>query len=170
MDWSLRSVAPADEAFLLHVYASTRADELALTRWDDATCDRFVRQQAQAQAAHYQAHWPDATHAVIVLHQDGVRHDAGRLWLDRRTDALHVLDIALLPEWRGRGLGRAVLQEVRARAQGAAVTIYVETHNPARRLYERLGFQPVGQPDGVHQFMRWEPVKTQTLECSDEQA
>lgn len=156
-DWALRPLGPADEAFLLRVYAGTRADELALTAWDDATREAFVRMQYRAQSTHYQQHWPDAEHVVIVLREGASAHDVGRLWLDRGADAVHVLDIALLPERRGQGLGRLVLQQLMAEAwtQGRALTIYVETGNPARRLYDRLGFAPVGPPDGLHQFMRW---------------
>lgn len=172
MDWSLRPVTAADAAFLLQVFASTRADELALTGWPPAQCDAFVRQQAAAQARHYQAHWPQAEHTVITLHQDGQAHDAGRLWLDRRGDAVHVLDIALLPAWRGQGLGGRVLRRLMAdaAAQGQALTIHVEAGNPARHLYDRLGFRPVGHPDGVHQFMRWHAAETTRLEHCDEQA
>jgi ribosomal protein S18 acetylase RimI-like enzyme len=170
MDWLLRPAGPADADFLLRVYASTREDELAQTGWDAAMRQAFVRQQWQAQARHYQQHWPQAEHGVISVRRGAALHPAGRLWLDRRAEALHVLDISLLPEWRGQGLGGAVLRQLMAGPTGGAVSIYVETHNPARRLYDRLGFQPVGQPDGVHQFMRWHAVTTQALEGCDEQA
>jgi ribosomal protein S18 acetylase RimI-like enzyme len=172
MDWALRPVGSADEAFLLRVYAGTRADELALTSWDEATRETFVRMQAHAQAAHYQAHWPEAEHTVITLRQGRAWQDVGRLWLHRRADAVHVLDIALLPEWRSQGLGRRVLQHLMAdaEAQGRVLTIYVEAGNSARRLYDRLGFEPVGQSDGVHQFMRWRRVTTKAMETCNEQA
>jgi ribosomal protein S18 acetylase RimI-like enzyme len=83
-----------------------------------------------------------------------------------------VLDIALLPERRGQGLGTRVLQQLMAdtAAEGRALTIYVEAGNPARRLYDRLGLEPVGEPDGLHQFMRWRGVRTTSLETCDEQA
>ena len=172
MDWALRPVAPADADFLLRVYAGTRAEELALTAWDEPTRQHFVRLQCQAQARHYQQHWPAAEHSVILAAQSGQWHDVGRLWLDRRIGAVHVLDIALLPAWRGQGIGRCCLRQLQAQARAAAcdVTIYVESGNPARRLYDRLGFVPVGQPDGVHQFMAWRHVKTAIWEHCDEQA
>lgn len=172
MDWTLRAAGPTDADFLLRVFAGTRADELALTGWNPQQCEVFIRQQALAQATHYQAHWPDAEHAVIECPLDGRRQDIGRLWLHRRADAVHVLDIALLPSWRGRGLGTQVLRRVAAEAAavGRALTIYVEAGNPARRLYDRLGFEPVGEADGVHQFMRWRCVRTTSLEICDEQA
>jgi len=172
MDWSLRPATAADDAFLLRVYAGTRADELALTPWDDGQRSAFVRQQHQAQAVHYRMQCPDAELSVIVARIDGAPQDLGRLWLHRRADTVHVLDIALLAEWRGHGIGTACLARLmqEATAGGRAVTIYVEAGNPARRLYERLGFVPTGEPQGVHQHMAWRPVMTASMEACDEQA
>ena len=172
MEWTLRPVDAADNSFLLRVYAGTRVDELALTTWDEATKDAFVRMQYRAQARHYKAHWPGAEHGVITVQQHGVSRDVGRLWLHRRVDTVHVLDIAVLPEWRSRGVGGRVLRHLmdEADASGRALTIYVEAANPARRLYDRLGFQPVGQPDGAHQFMRWRHVTMEAMETCNEQA
>ena len=172
MDWALRPVGAEDEPFLMRVYAGTRADELAVTKWDEVTRDAFIRMQYSAQARHYGAHWLDAEHAVVTVRQDGVALDVGRLWLDRRADAVHVLDISILPEWRSQGLGRRVLQHLmdEAKATSRTLTIYVEVGNTARHLYDRLGFQPDGQPDGVHQFMHWRPVTTEVMETCNEQA
>lgn len=171
MSWALRPVETADEALLLQVYASTRAEELALTPWDAATRDAFVQMQAQAQARHYQAHWPGAEHKIITLTLGSTRHDVGRLWFDWRLGTVHVLDLTLLPAWRGQGIGTQVLQHLMedARARGLALTIYVEAGNPARHLYERLGLRPVGPPSGVHQFMRWKATPTHLMETCDEQ-
>lgn len=173
MDWTLRPVTPADDAFLLRVYAGTRADELALTGWDEARCQAFVAMQFRAQAFHYHAHWPDAEHSVIELRDEHeVVHDVGRLWLHRRPDVHHLLDVALLPAWRGRGVGSALLLALmdEAASRGLGLTIHVENGNPARRLYDRLGFRPEGLPAGIHQFMRWRRETLATTETAHEQA
>ena len=59
---------------------------------------------------------------------------------------------------RGRGIGTRILNEIvaEARASGSAVRIYVEKFNPARRLYERLGFR-VTEERGLHVLMANEP-------------
>jgi ribosomal protein S18 acetylase RimI-like enzyme len=154
MDYRLRLATAADEAWQLAIYASTRADELALTGWPPSQCEAFVRQQHQAQQRHYAQHFPrSACHLILVGDEDEV---AGRLWLDERSDRLHILDIALLPAWRGQGLGARCLLALAERAadQGRGLSIQVEIHNPARRLYERLGFVADGEPQGLHQAMQ----------------
>jgi GNAT superfamily N-acetyltransferase len=171
----LRSVEPADQELLLRAYASTRAGEMALTGWDAATRDAFVRMQFQAQTHHYRRCWPASEHAVIEVHRAGAVHAAGRLWTDRRADAIHVLDIVVLPTWAGRGIGTQCLRRLidEAAASGRAVSIHVEQGNPARRLYERLGFAPTGPQQGLHQPMAWRPaahVPNTEREACDEQA
>jgi ribosomal protein S18 acetylase RimI-like enzyme len=152
---ALRRVVPDDRALLLAVYASTRAEELAVTGWPEETKAAFLAQQFDAQDTHYRAHFPDASQDVILV--DG--EPAGRLYVDRREDEILLVEIALLPAFRGRGAGgellRAVISE--AEAAGKPVSIHVERENRALGLYERLGFRPVGE-HGVHLRMEWDPA------------
>lgn len=154
---ALRPVAEADEGLLLRVYASTRAAELALTDWDETSRDSFVRMQFDAQTTHYWQHWPTSEHSVIEAASKGQTCAVGRLWVDRRVEEIHVLDIAVLPEWCNRGIGGICLARLMNEASQAnkTLTIHVEQGNQARRLYDRLGFQPVGPQQGLHQHMVW---------------
>lgn len=151
----------ADEPALLAIYASTRAAELQLTGWPAAQCEAFVRMQYQAQQQHYWQHHPHALCQLIVGADGRV---AGRLWVSRQEQALHVLDISLMPFARGQGLGTQCLRELlaQAQAQGLAVSICVEIHNPAQQLYQRLGFVPQGEPQGLYQRMAWQPTTAAT--------
>jgi GNAT superfamily N-acetyltransferase len=151
----------SDMGSLFRIYASTRVDELALTDWDEAQKEAFLRQQFGAQHAHYRQHYPGASFDLILV--DGAT--AGRLYLDRWPDQLRIVDIALLPEWRGRGIGGALLRSIleRAAALGLPVTIHVEQFNPALSLYERLGFRPVSM-HGVYLLMRWSPEEENDAE------
>lgn len=162
----LQPVTPADEGVLLAIYAATRADEVALTGWNATTAAAFVRMQFDAQSTHYRQSHPAAQHALVVVGA----HPAGRLWVDRSETALHVLDIALLPAWRGLGIGGLCLQRLldEAAADGKTVTIHVETGNPARRLYERLGFAAQGPVRGIHQLMVWRAAATGQADTSEE--
>jgi len=110
--------------------------------------------QFDAQRAHYQTYAPQSEWLVILL--DG--QPAGRLIVDR-SDAQRIAlkDIAILPEFRGRGAGTYVLQALieEARAAGKQLLLHVEAFNPALKLYQRLGFRPTGVQRGVYEEMVW---------------
>ena len=153
---AFRPAGEADLEFLYRPYASTREEELARVPWSAAEKEEFLRFQFSAQHRHYQEHFPRASFDLVLV--DG--EPAGRLYVDRRDDEIRLIDIALLPEHRGRGIGgrlmRAVLDE--ARADGLPVQIHVERDNPAMRLYDRLGFAKV-EEQGVYWLMRWSPSR-----------
>jgi GNAT superfamily N-acetyltransferase len=151
----LRSARASDRALLLAVYASTRAEELAVVPWDEPTKQAFLAQQFEAQDVHYKRHYPDATFELIEV--DG--EPAGRLYVDRRKEEIRIIDIALLPPFRGRGIGAALLRELidEADANGRKLSIHVERENRARTLYERLGFAEVSDEGGVYVLMERPP-------------
>ena len=143
----LRPVTPADEPFLLRVYAGTRAEELAAVPWTAEQKDAFVAHQFAAQSAHYARHYTGLSADVILV--DG--RPAGRLLVARWAREIRIVDIALLPEFRGAGTGSRLLDRLIAEADavGKLLSIHVERQNPAMHLYERLGFRPVAE-EGVY--------------------
>ena len=147
-----RAVEPGDEELLYRVYASTRTEELAPVPWTEAQKEAFLRMQFQAQSRDYAENYPAAELLVILV--DAA--PAGRLYLDRNADRLLIIDIALLPGHRGTGIGGGILRRLQAEAAAAAlpVQIHVERMNPALRLYQRLGFRPVGDA-GIYLLMEW---------------
>ncbi len=151
---TLRPIRDGDRAFLRRLYGSTRADELAATDWSEEDKERFLDFQFGAQHAYYQEQFPDARYDLVLV--DG--EPAGRLYVDRRQDEIRLIDIALLPAFRRRGLGGELMRRVLAegRKAGLPVQIHVEQNNPAMRLYDRLGFRRV-EDQGVYWLMRWEP-------------
>ena len=155
----LLPVAAGDREFLHRVYASTRADELAVVPWDEWQKEAFLRAQFDAQDRWYREQYPRASYEVIVV--DGER--AGRLYLHRGEAEIRIVDVALLPEHRGNGVGTSLLRELLAEADAAGkrVTIHVERLNPALRLYERLGFS-VAEDKGVYLFLERPPSYVKT--------
>ena len=149
---TLRPAAPEDRELLFGVYASTREEELAPVPWPPEAKDAFLRQQFDAQDAWWRTHYAGATFEVVVV--DG--RDAGRLYLWEGEREVRVVDVALLPGARRRGVGTRLLRGVKERAcaAGKAVTIHVERMNPALALYERLGFRLV-EDKGVYLFLSW---------------
>ena len=108
----------------------------------------------RAQHDHYHRHYAGASFDVIEI--DG--EAAGRLYVARGESEARIVDVALLPAWRGQGVGTALLRGLmdEAAAAGKFVTIHVEQTNPAMRLYLRLGFEPVAD-HGIHRLLRWTP-------------
>jgi ribosomal protein S18 acetylase RimI-like enzyme len=136
------------------LYHSTRAEEMEHFPLDEARKNAFLDQQFAAQFEHYGIHYPTCERNIVE--KDG--QPIGRLWIDVWKDQIRLVDIALMPEWRGTGIGSKLLRGVLARgiASGKPVTIHVEGFNPALRLYQRLGFQHV-DTNGVYYLMKWTP-------------
>lgn len=157
---SLRPISESDEAFLAKLYASTRQEEMAQSGWPQAEIDKFLLFQFKAQHKHYQMQYDKASYDVLLL--DNVA--CGRLYLDKRHDEYRIIDIALLPEYRGQGLGGQLLNDILAEAASKKlpVRIHVEYNNPAMHLYQRLGFVKTDET-GVYYLMEKpyrEEVKT----------
>jgi len=149
---ALRVAGPDDAEFLYAVYASSRQEELAPVPWSAAQKEAFLRQQFGAQDAYYREQRPDTEFLVILDRGE----PAGRLYVWESADELVVMDIALLPDHRGRGIGTRLIEALlaRAKARGVPVTLHVEANNPAQRLYTRLGFVDVGEA-GVYRELEW---------------
>lgn len=150
----LRPAGDDDLPFMCRLYAMTRADELATVPWSDADKTAFLEMQFSAQHTHYTRHYPNAQRLIIL--RDG--ESIGRLIVARWAGEHRIVDVALMPEHCGRGVGTALLGDLlaEAAAAGTCVTIHVEKHNPALRLYRRLGFVAV-EDKGVYDLMRWRP-------------
>jgi ribosomal protein S18 acetylase RimI-like enzyme len=149
---SVRPITHADTAFLYRVYASTRTEELAQTGWDEASKQAFLRMQFDVQSRHYAQHYPGADFSIIE--RDG--EPIGRLYVDRRPNEIRIIDIAILPEHRGCGIGTRLLRSILEDSASAdlRVTLHVEQFNQARRLYQRLGFKDAANL-GIYQRMEW---------------
>jgi ribosomal protein S18 acetylase RimI-like enzyme len=151
---TLRPTTGADRELLIAIYGSTRAEELDQVEWAPGQREWFLEMQFEAQDHEYRRANPEGRFDVIEV--DG--RPAGRLYVDRRPGDLRIVDIALLPAFRGRGIGAGLIAGLQpeAAAEGRIVSIHVEVHNPAARLYERLGFV-VAADLGVYRRMEWTP-------------
>ncbi|HEY2499793.1 MAG TPA: GNAT family N-acetyltransferase [Candidatus Angelobacter sp.] len=151
---TLRPVSATDDGFILSCYASTRAPELEAVPWSTEQKEVFVRMQYTAQKQHYAAEFPHASHEIIYVDEKPV----GRIYMDRGAEALHLLDITVLPQHRNQGTGSTLLRRLldEARQTKKPVTIYVESFNPSLRLFSRLGFQK-DHEKGLHLLMKWQP-------------
>src|SRR5687768_4347451 len=149
---SLRPVGPDDHEFLVEVYGSTRAEEMALVPWTNEQRDAFVRSQFAAQQEHYANKYRAATHDIILSNGRPV----GRLYVARSGQEIRIIDITLLPAERNAGIGSYLIRQLLEEAERTerAVRIYVEEFNPSLHLFERFGFSRTEQ-HGIHVLMEW---------------
>ncbi|MEP6491705.1 MAG: GNAT family N-acetyltransferase [bacterium] len=147
---SLRPITDADLPFLYRVYAMTRWEELAPTGWTQDQKEEFLRQQFMAQHEWWQKEY-DST-SFDIVERGGT--PVGRLYVARWERELRIVDIAILPEYRGGGIGTRLVERIMSEAEqsGRAVRIHVEAFNRARNLYERLGFAQI-ENKGVYLLM-----------------
>jgi ribosomal protein S18 acetylase RimI-like enzyme len=148
-------VAEADLAFVYALYAQVRAAELAPLPWPQDAKDAFLAEQAALQHRHYVTNYPGADMLVIENGSGPI----GRVYVYRSPAEIRIMDIALMPDWRNRGIGTRLLDDIfeEARAAGSSVTLHVEPDNPAQRLYRRLGFRLI-EHRGVYDFLGWDPA------------
>ena len=149
------ALTPVDDThddFLYRTYASTRTEEMALTGWGPEQQHAFLRMQFEAQKRSYAAQFPDAKYWVIEL--DGA--PVGRLIVDRSAADILLMDIALLPEFRGKGIGSHLMDQLtdEARQTGKAIRLHVERFSPVLRWYERRGFRTVAE-SAIYLEMLW---------------
>jgi len=148
----LRPERPGDEAFLFAVYASTRAEELSLTNWNEDLRRAFLNQQFNAMRHGYQSQFP--TGEFLVIEAAGI--PIGRMVIDRTAAEIRVVDLALLPAHRNQGIGTRLLRQICAEAD-RPVHLSVLKFNRAAHWYERLGFTKISE-QGLYNELEWQPV------------
>lgn len=150
---AFRPIADSDLPFLAALYAQVRRDELAPVPWPPEAKAAFLADQFRLQHAHYTTHYPDAEFLLVQREHRAI----GRVYVWRVPGETRLMEISLLEAERGRGVGGAIIDLLLREAQGCGdvVTLHVEPDNPARRLYERLGFVATGPVAGVYLPMRW---------------
>lgn len=164
---TLRPVVAADATFLREIYASTRSDEMALVPWTEEQRHAFIEMQFQAQQAHYQDHFPQATREIVLENDRAV----GRLYVDRPERETNIIDLTLSPAERNRGIGSYLLNAILEDAARSEriVGIYVESFNPSLRFFKRLGFVETEQ-SGIHIHLQWFPPGIAHKNASEESA
>ena len=153
---SLRKETEADRDFLLALFISMREGAFHQLGWSHKETRTFLTQQFEAQSHSYRSQFPQAAYQIVEFQGEAI----GRVYLNREEAGFHLIDIALLPEFQNRELGRFLLQSIlkEAAENSIPVSLHVEHTNPARRLYHRLGFE-MCKDLGVYLSMRWVPRK-----------
>ena len=153
---SFRPIISSDMCFLNRLYATTREEELSAVEWGDAQKQAFLRQQFHAQHVYYQSQFPQAEFDVILSDSQPI----GRRYVNRNDEEIHLIELSLLPEFRGRGIGSRILKDLKQEAQAGVrpLRLHAEIFSKALRLYERMGFR-VLEEHGSHLLMEWSSSK-----------
>lgn len=150
----LRPVTENDTLFIETVYRSTREAELDLTNWSEQQKNVFSVMQSRAQLAEYKKNYPGAAFQIILYKQK----PAGRLYIWENDSEIRLMDITLLPQFRSRGIGTGLLQDLIKKSNDVQkkISLHVEAANPALKLYKRLGFIRI-KNNGRHYYMEKSP-------------
>lgn len=151
----LRTADEDDAEILFELFKASRADLIAaIPNLDAAQKESFLRHQFRAQREQYLAQFTTAQWDLIVCQEQVV----GQVLVAPLGDEIRLVDVSLLPEFRNRGIGGALLRDLLERAahENRCVSLHVLPDNPAIHLYRRLGFVHAGE-QGVHQRMEWRP-------------
>jgi ribosomal protein S18 acetylase RimI-like enzyme len=167
MTISLRPYRADDQEFLFRLYASTRIHEIAGFGWPAAQQEMFLRMQFDAQRRSYESAYEGAEHQIIerdgepigriIVFQEKVLREKGLgEKVLRERDSMLLVDIALLTEHRGLGIGGQLIRELIQQCSRDRVTLRLQVlkNNPALRLYERLGFTRTGEDQMYVQMER----------------
>jgi ribosomal protein S18 acetylase RimI-like enzyme len=140
---TLRPICADDQEFLFRLYASTRLHEIAAFGWPEPQQQSFLLMQFNAQQRWYEMSYGQADHQIIE--QEGV--PIGRLMVLRQLGSVLLVDIAVLPEFRGQGIGGELIRQLirECDQKKLPLRLQVQKVNPAQRLYERLGFTRTGE-------------------------
>lgn len=152
MNLVIRLATDQDTSVVFNIFGGTRS-EFGHLGWEQSQLDCFLRQQFDFQQRGYASTYPHATTEIIVV--DGVT--CGYQLVDRSGPEVVLVEVAVSPDFRGRGVGSKVLELLleSARRCKQDVVLNVRTDNPAQSLYERFGFSAVGE-HGFYRSMRWE--------------
>lgn len=155
--YKLQAKLMADEDFLGKLYFSARSEEFSPFGWDSEQLERFLAMQYKIQKQAYQLQFPDAENLIVWLEKEKI----GRLIVNRSATDLRLVDISLLPEFRGSGVGTQIITDLQNEAgeKNLPLTLNVARNNSAAfRLYQKLGFQTTGA-DEMYYSMEWQKIK-----------
>ncbi len=152
----LRSSSEEDRPFLISLYAAGRAAEMESWGWTDSQKYQFIDLQYSARSSQYNSVYPDRDDQIVLLDDLPV----GFISVARSDSRIYLVDIALLPEYQGRGLGKALLKALQqhARENGLPLLLHVFSENEAAAFfYNRLGFVCVENDNSAYRLFEWRP-------------
>lgn len=137
--------------WVARLHRETLAEELRAGGLPAPLVELLVEGQLRGREQSWRSRFPEMRALVLRVQAELV----GAVVVERGAAQVSVIDLVVVPGWRGLGVGAAVLRRVQEEAGSLPVALSVRRDNPARRLYLRLGFVE-GEGDAVHVAMRWQ--------------
>jgi ribosomal protein S18 acetylase RimI-like enzyme len=146
---TLRHESPQDEPFLRSLIHATIVGELEASQWPEPMRSHLLSVQYTARRQLNRAKFPEAVSFVVAA--DGA--DAGWAVVTTMPHEIQLVEIMILPELRGKGIGTAAIRQVLATAAAAGKPVRLNvnvTNHAAIGLYQRLGFRRIEGDEVQH--------------------
>lgn len=141
-----------DQVFLNHLYRTRRTD-LQQLHASPEVIDQLISLQQLMQIKTYEHQFPDAQYFIIHFGEQAI----GQIIIDVTKSYLHLIDIALLPAFQGRGIGHQLVQSLLTYASALTYDVHLSVQKNnivAKNLYTSQGFKMVNEDD-VFEKMIW---------------
>ncbi len=150
----LKPIIDNDLPFLYKVYRDIRLNELKPANFSSKELEDFLQMQFKLQHTQYMQNYTNPSFDIIIYDSIPV----GRLYVDRKENEIRIIDIALLTQYRRKGIGQNLIKELinEANLKKVPLSLHVEHENPIMKYYNKLGFEAV-QDRGVYLFMIKQP-------------
>jgi len=147
----IRAMGCEDHAFLFSLFAAVHAND---AMGHDKVWQSLLPMQFQAQLAQQLATQNKSSLALVCMDQTPI----GKCFIEYGQEDIHIIDIALLPDYQRRGIGGHLITRLceEAAASRRFVSLRVQKTSRALRLYLRLGFE-IAKDEGVVYLMQFRP-------------
>ncbi len=143
-----------DASFLVALYQAVREREPGWSLLPPGERAELLAGQCRLQSQAYARQYPAA--ARVIIDVDG--RPAGRIYLADQPSEIHVIEISLLPEFRGHGIGGRLIRAVQegARVRGVPVRLHAWREVGVAAFYQHLGFRVV-RTEALGEWLEWRP-------------
>ncbi|MBK7393693.1 MAG: GNAT family N-acetyltransferase [Chloracidobacterium sp.] len=152
-DIELLPAIEEDDAFLSQLYRLGRQAEVACFGWDEEQQSAFLDMQFRARQQAYKIQFPKTEYSIVTVDQNS----AGCLTVERSADQIRIVDIAILPDYRGRGIATHLIEQLQTESAASARPLVLRvdvTNIKAKELYEKHGFF-VSTETQIYYEMAW---------------
>jgi ribosomal protein S18 acetylase RimI-like enzyme len=148
----LRPARTDDQEFFYRLFCSVHSEKLQLVSLNLEEKNRLIELMYEGFTRHYRTLAPASDDRVVLLNNESI----GRMILLQMSKEIWLADLAILPEYRQRGIGSALIGQLQAESMMSKrpVRLQVPQFDRALRLYQRLGFYEVDKV-GPYLHLEW---------------